>query len=309
MNLLYAFKLLMEERSVSRAAEKMFISQPAMSHILQRLRSQLNDPVLVKTTAGMKPTLRALALLQPIKAVLKEVEQILQSPEKFSPATSQNRFVIVTSDYVQFILLPKLTESINKHAPNIEIHIQQPTSKLPEAAIEEEEIDLVIGFDAIFNLPSYIGRETLFSDKIVCIAKQDHPNIGEPEISLEQFMASKHMLISPRGAGTGLIDDYLGARGLARKISLVVPNFLPAPWIVANTDLLLSLPSRIAEQFVRLAPLKILPIPIDLPTYELIMIWHPRQEKEPAHQWLRREILNTCRKMTTKGAPSPATVG
>ena len=128
LNLLYAFKLLMEERSVSRAAEKMFISQPAMSHILQRLRNQLNDPVLVKTTAGMKPTLRALALLQPIKAVLKEVEQILQSPEKFSPATSRNRFVIVTSDYVQFILLPKLTESINKHAPNIEIHIQQPTS-------------------------------------------------------------------------------------------------------------------------------------------------------------------------------------
>jgi DNA-binding transcriptional LysR family regulator len=108
------------------------------------------------------------------------------------------------------------------------------------------------------------------------------------------------MLISPTGTGTGLVDDYLAARGMARKISLVIPNFLPAPRIVANTDLVLSLPLRIAEQFVRLAPLKILPIPIDLPIYNLIMIWHPRQEKEPAHQWLRREILKVCCKMTRK---------
>ena len=274
LNLLHAFKLLMEERSVSRAAEKMFISQSAMSHILQRLRNQLDDPVLVKTAAGMKPTLRAQALLEPVKTVLKEVEQIIRSPEEFSPATSQKRFVIATSDYVEFTLLPKLTESINKHAPNIEIHVQQPINKLPEAAIEEEEIDVVIGFDAIFNLPSYIRREELFDDEIVCITRQEHQSIIGDEISFEQFIASRHMLISPSGTGTGLIDDYLAARGLTRKISLVIPNFLPAPWIVANTDLLLSLPLRIAEQFVRLAPLKILPIPIDLPIYNLIMIWH-----------------------------------
>ena len=110
LNLLHAFKLLLEERSVSRAAEKLFISQSAMSHILQKLRSQLDDPVLVKTAAGMKPTLRAQALLEPIKTVLNEVEQIIRSPEVFSPTTSQRRFVIATSDYVEFTLLPKLVE-------------------------------------------------------------------------------------------------------------------------------------------------------------------------------------------------------
>ncbi len=246
----------------------------------------------------MKPTLRAQALLEPIKTVLNEVEQIIRSPEEFSPTTSQRRFVIATSDYVEFTLLPKLVESINKDGSNIEIHVKRPIKKLPETAFEEDEIDVVIGFDAIFNLPLYIRHEKLFNDKIVCITRKEHPRIIGNEVSFEQFIASRHMLISPTGTGTGLIDDYLSARGLARKISLVIPNFLPAPWIVANTDLLLSLPLRIAEQFVRLAPLKILQIPIDLPTYNLIMIWHPREEKEPAHQWLRREILKICCKMT-----------
>jgi DNA-binding transcriptional LysR family regulator len=217
LNLLHAFKLLMEERSVSRAAEKMFISQSAMSHILQRLRNQLDDPVLVKTAAGMKPTLRAQALLEPIKTVLKDVEQIIRDPEKFSPTTSQKRFVIATSDYVEFTLLPKLTESINKHAPNIEIHVQQPINKLLETAIEEEEIDFVIGFDAIFNLPLYIRHEILFNDKVVCIAKQEHQSLTGTEISFEQFIASRHMLISPKGAGTGLMDDYSGSARVEQK--------------------------------------------------------------------------------------------
>jgi DNA-binding transcriptional LysR family regulator len=131
LNLLHAFKLLMEERSVSRAAEKLFISQSAMSHILQRLRNQLDDPVLVKTAAGMKPTLRAQSLLEPVKTVLNEVEQIIRSPGEFSPATSQRRLVIATSDYVEFTLLPKLIESINKYGQNIEIHVQQQSNRLP----------------------------------------------------------------------------------------------------------------------------------------------------------------------------------
>jgi len=294
LNLLHAFKLLMEERSVSRAAKKMFISQPAMSHILQRLRNQLDDPLLVKTTAGMQPTVRAEELLEPVKTVLNEIQQLIRSPGKFSPMSSQRRFLIATSDYVEFTLLPRFIELINKSGPNIEIHVRQPINNQQITSIYEEDIDIVIGFDAVLKLPSYFRREKLFSDKIVCITRQEHQSIIGNEVSFEQFISSRHMLISPTGTGKGLIDDYLAARGMARKISLVIPNFLAAPWILANTDLLLSLPLRIAQQFIRLAPLKILPIPIDLPIYNLVMIWHPRQEKEPDHQWLRSEILNLC---------------
>jgi DNA-binding transcriptional LysR family regulator len=114
------------------------------------------------------------------------------------------------------------------------------------------------------------------------------------QLTLEAYVAMKHMLISRTGTRTGVIDEWLAERGLERRIALIVPHFLPAPFIVAKTDMLLSLPLRIAEQFVRLAPLKILPVPIDLPVYDLVMIWHPLREKDPAHRWLREQIMAVC---------------
>lgn len=246
----------------------------------------------------MKPTPRALALLEPIKAVLNEIEQILLTPEVFSPIDSQKRFVIATSDYIEFTLLPPLMVALNVRAPKIEIHVKQVTNKLPEAAIEENKIDLIIGFDAAIDSPSHMCKKYLFDDRIVCILRQDHDKIYGDQISFDQFIASEHMLISRRGTGTGLVDDWLDKQGLTRKISLIVPNFLSAPWIVANTNLVLSIPLRLAEKFVLFAPLKIVPLPIDIPTYEVIMLWHPLQEKDPSLQWLRQEILEVCNKMT-----------
>lgn len=294
LNLLLALKFLVEERSVSRAAEKLFMSQPAMSHVLRRLRDQLDDPILVKTASGMIPTPRAQELLEPTIAVLREIERIIQAPEAFLPATSDRRFVIATSDYMEFALLPKLAESMIDTAPNIEVHVRQPITKPPHVALEEDNIDLIIGFDAIFDRVSHIQSETLFSEEIVCLTSKLNARAPGEKLTLEQFLENRHMLISRREAGTGLIDDYLTTRGLHRKITLVVPNFLSAPWILEKTDLLLCLPLKIAEKFVRLAPLKILPIPIDLPRYELMMLWHPRQEKDQAHMWLRDLLRETC---------------
>ncbi len=297
LNLLVAFKFLMEERSVSRAAERLFISQSAMSHVLQRLRRQLDDPVLVKTAAGMTPTPRAQALWEPIKAVLRDVERLVRTPEEFSPDSSQKRFVIAASDYVEFTLLPPFIAELNRRAPNIEIQLKQLSHTSPEIAIEENQIDFAIGFDVVISPSPRVRSEKLFKDEIVCICRDKHPDFVGNQISFEQFISSRHMVISRRGAGTGLIDDWLEKHGQTRKVSLVVPNFLSTPWIVANTDLLLSLPARIAEKFVHIAPLKILPIPIELPIYDVIMIWHPLQEKEPDHQWIRQEIFGACRKL------------
>ncbi|ATQ69773.1 MULTISPECIES: LysR family transcriptional regulator [Methylosinus] len=296
LNLLVAFNFLLEERSVSRAAQKMFISQSAMSHVLQRLRQQLDDPVLVKTPQGMRPTPRALSLVEPIAALLAEVEQVLRSSKEFSPATTQRRFTIATNDYVEFCLLPPLMQVVGLEAPNIEIHLVQTQGSLGQAA-EAADVDLVIGFDVILDQAPYLNRERLYTDRIVSLVRRGHPDFSHGEVSLERFIAAKHMLMSRREAGTGLIDDWLEARGLARKVSLVVPNFLSAPWIVANTDLVFSLPLRIAEHFVRIAPLEIVPIPIEFPTYDLLMVWHSLQDKEPAHAWLRRTIVDICRKV------------
>ncbi|OAI30595.1 LysR family transcriptional regulator [Methylosinus sp. R-45379] len=300
LNLLVAFKYLMEELNVSRAAQKMFVSPSAMSHVLQRLRQQLDDPVLVKTPQGMAPTQRALDLLEPVDVVLREVEKLIQPPEAFSAETSRRRLVIATTDYIELILLPSLTETLGQLAPNIEIFIREPHRKLPERALAENPVDFMIGFDVNLTPPPHIRCETLFDDRMTSVVRRDHPTLTGDDMTFDQFMAGNHMLISRRESGTGLIDDWLEQRGMSRKIGLILPNFLSAPLIVASTDHILSLPQRLAERFVELAPLKILPTPIDLPLYKLVMSWHPLQEKDPAHAWLREQIMETCRRITQK---------
>lgn len=290
LNLLVAFKHLLEEKSVSRSAEKMFISQSAMSHVLQRLRRQLDDPVLVKTPKGMRPTQRALALFDPICAVLKSVETIVQPPEEFSPEASQRRFVIAMSDYIEFTLLRALCETLTKEAPNIELHIKQHSGAFAETCIEECDVDLVIGLNAPRNPPSYLRHETLFNEGLICVVRQDHPEFVGSEITLEQFLLSRHMLISQRDDGTSLIDDWLEEHRKKRKISVIVPNFLSACSIIAHTDLVLTAPRRIGEYFARLAPLKMTPAPIEFPECAVTMAWHSSHEKEPGHAWLRQQI-------------------
>jgi DNA-binding transcriptional LysR family regulator len=296
LNLLLALKALVEEKSVSRAAEKLCISQPAMSHVLRRLRSQLDDPILVKSSSGMVPTTRALALLDPTVTVLREIERIVQPPPEFDPATSHRRFVIATSDYVVFTLLPTLAEAMARAGPNIEVHVRQPITGPPHVALEEENIDLVIGFDAVLGNTQHIRSDTLMHETVVCITRRCNAAVPGNDITLEQFLECKHMLITWREAGTGLIDDYLAKLGLHRDISIVLSNFLTTPWILERTDLLLCLPHRMADKFVQLAPLKIFPIPLDLPTYHLMMLWHPRQEKDQAHMWLRERVRAACRR-------------
>ncbi len=294
LNLLIAFDLLMEERNVSRAAERMFVSQSAMSHILQRLRQQLDDPVLVKTPRGMKPTARAKALTEPVRTVLREIEGLIRPADEFDPGTSQRRFVIAATDYMDFLVVPPLVERIARHAPNIDIHIKRTDVRFPENELENGDLDVVLGFDVMLKPAGYLKRDILFTDRMTCLSNNDYAPAEGGTLSLEEYIAMKHLLISRTGTRIGMVDEWLAAQGLERRIALIVPHFLSAPFIVAKTDMLLSLPLRIAEQFVRLAPLKILPVPIDLPDYDLVMVWHPLREKDPAHRWLREQILATC---------------
>ena len=298
LNLLVALKLLLEERSVSRAAEKMFVSPSAMSHILQRLRQQLNDPLLMRTSKGMEPTEKALSLLDPISNILGEVATIINKQSKFVAATSERRFVIATNDYVDFIIFPPLIEATNKLAPNIQIHVKPTRSAVPYTAIDKNSVDLVIGFRDLLNPHPYVRQATIMSDKFMCLVRNDHPIITGTSISFEQFISGSHMVTSSHETGFGLIDSHLKELGVKRKVSLIVPNVLSVPRILANTDLVFSVPLTLAEHFVQLAPLKMMPFPMNCPELDLIMVWHPLQEKESAHEWLRQQILGTCHKLT-----------
>lgn len=309
LNLLVAFDLLMQEQNVSRAAERMFVGQSAMSHILQRLRRQLDDPLLVKTPSGMKPTDRALALIDPVRAVLRDVKRLIGARQEFDPAKSLRRFVIAATDYMDLLVIPTLVERIARYAPGVDIHVKRTETPFPERELEYNDLDVVLGFEAILKPPGYMIVEKLFDDRMTCLVGRNHPANRSDRLTLDEYVAMKHMLISRTGTRIGVIDEWLAEKGLERRIALIVPHFLSAPFIVARTDMLLSLPERIAAQFVSLAPLGILPIPIDLPAYDLVMVWHPLREKDPAHCWLRKQILAVRQSMdepSIAGVTAPA---
>ncbi|WGS85610.1 LysR family transcriptional regulator [Methylomonas sp. UP202] len=297
LNLLVAFDWLMRERSVSRAAEKMFISQSAMSHVLQRLRQQLEDPLLVKTPAGMVPTARALALIDPVSVVLKEVEGLIRAPAPFDPAGSRRAFAIAATDYVEALLLPKLAPRIARQAPGVDIRFKRTSSRFPLEALEQGEIDLVLGFEVMLNPPKHLHCLALFDDCMVCVARVGHPVVNR-ELTLEQYIGLPHIMLSGAGSGSGQVDSWLAERGLERRVALTVSHFLSAPLIVAQTDMVMAFPKRTALQIAQNQPLQWVPLPLDLPDYAAVMVWHPLQDQEPANRWLRGEIRAACVELT-----------
>jgi DNA-binding transcriptional LysR family regulator len=225
LNLLLAFDVLMQERNVTRAAERMFVTQSAMSHTLHRLRQQLDDPLLVKTPSGMQPTERAMALVAPVRSLLLEMERLLEPPQAFDPVSSQRRFTIAATDYMEFLLLPDLSRLIEQVAPGIDIHVKRTESAFPLTQLENGSLDVVLGFASILEPPAQLCCEHLFVDLMACVVRDDHPKILQAP-SLEEYLSAAHMLISRTGSQVGVIDAKLAEMGLERRINLIVPHFI-----------------------------------------------------------------------------------
>jgi DNA-binding transcriptional LysR family regulator len=302
LNLLVAFDALMTELNVSKAAEKLFVGQSAMSHSLNRLRQTFDDPLLVRTTSGMKPTARAQELIGPIRKALLEIEVTVTTKQAFIPQTVQQRFIIAASDYSELIILPSLIKRVRELAPKVDIHVRQPSEYLPEEGLENGNINVVLGFDVSLEAPSRICQQGLFHDALVTIVRESHPTVDN-SISLEQYIDLEHALISPSGDDHGIADHWLDQNDLSRNVVLLVPHFLSAPLIIAQTDLALTLPYRVAERFVKMAPLKLLQTPIPFPSYQMSMMWHPLYEKDPAQQWLRAQINTVGQKIAESAIP------
>lgn len=290
LNLLLAFDALMKETSVSKAAECMFITQSAMRHALNRLRDLLDDPILVRTSEGMKPTPRAKSMKLQVREVLREIQHIVGEPKHFHPSTSKHQFIIEVADYVEYMLLPPLKGKIYHDAPGVDILIEKPKPSFPEKTMEEGKTDLLLGFNRDIDAPSRFIKEMLFEDKRVCLLRKDHPLVKKKKLTLEQFLKLDHLRISPTGNKSGIIDQVLLSQGKERRVSLVVPHFLYAPHILSTTDMVLSPPLRIAKQLISFSPLKIVSLPLDVPSYQVSMAWSPIREKDPAHIWLRTQI-------------------
>jgi DNA-binding transcriptional LysR family regulator len=289
LNLLLALDALLAEVSVTAAARRCGVTQSAMSHSLAKLRAFLGDELLVRTPSGMSPTARARALAHPLARALAELRSVVSSGSAFEPRSTRRVFTVAVADYGSFVLMPALMRRLGVEAPSVEIVVRQFPSALAEA-LEEERIDLVIS-------PAPEPRATLvaqklFDDGFVCILRRDHPALrrASRRLDLETFTSLSHVQIAPRGNRGGPVDDWLARAGKTRHIALRIADFLVAPLVVAETDLVLTLPSRIAHVFARSHGLRVVEPPLDVPRVTMWQVWHQRRNQEPAHAWLRRVL-------------------
>ncbi|TFF74639.1 LysR family transcriptional regulator [Aeromonas taiwanensis] len=308
LNLLLAFDALMTQGSVTRAAESLFVSQPAMSHALNRLRTFFDDPLLVRTPQGMLPTARAQRLHLGVQQALRLLEQQLSEEDEFDPRHSKRRFVLCTTDYVECVLIPPLIQRLRGLAPGVTIEIRILRDTLPEAELASGEIDLVLGFDEYMQVPGYLGKETWLTEPLAGLVRADLPmatpglaesgdDPAQPaeRISLAQLIEMPHVFHSPLGTSEASLDRYLKSLGFGRTISVNSQSYMSAAAIVSQSDHLLVLPSMVAELLAHHWPLKSLPLPEDVPDYHLNCVWHPVHAQQPALVWLKalmRELVN-----------------
>jgi len=290
-NLLQALDVLLHERNVSRAAERLGRTQPAISHALARLRAQLGDPLLVRVGQRFVLTPRAEALRDPLHALLGELAALVRPPLAFDPATAARGFSLIATDYIAALVLPRLLERVRAAAPNIDLHVR-PASRSFHAELGDGGADL--GF--VVRLPTEAGirGRKLLRDRFVCVLRRDHP--AGARIDLEAFLRLPHALVAPLGGPGSFVDTALAELGHGRRrIALTIPHFFLAPALIAASDLIITLPERVAQLVCASHPLRMVPLPIKLPAFDVALVWHDRVHRDPANAWLRDQVLKTMR--------------
>jgi DNA-binding transcriptional LysR family regulator len=290
LNLMRVFLTVLHERSVTRAAQRLNLTQPAVSYALGRLREQFNDPLFVRTATGMQPTPVAFALADPIERGMNSFAEAVSLRQQFDPATSTRRFRLSMSDIGEMVFLPLLMERVHALAPRLQIEVLEVALEHLPHALKDGEVDLAIG-----NLAG-LGRHTchadLFSERYACMGRRGHPVLSAG-LTRSQFKRLDHILVASRASAHRLLDDVLGEAGLHRQPYLTLPHFSAAAEIVRRTDLTVTLPYRAAIWFNRDNAFDIRPLPITLPPLCVTVHWHARFESDPGTMWLRRLVEAT----------------
>lgn len=289
LNLLLLFDSLYRHRSVSKAAEEIYLSQSAFSHGLARLRQRLADELFVRVNNVMEPTPLADELALNISPALEQIHNGLNNNLEFDPATSELELSFAATDYTQFSLLPKLIGHISKIAPNIRLTTYPSEHKMPTAKLISGELDFVLGFSHEIEKSSTIEHQTWLQDNYCTIARKGHPELANG-LSLEKYLALSHVRISPWGEKQGVVDEQLQGLGLSRHISLQLPSVLAAPYTVLHSDLILTLPKLVATHMAKMIDIEIYQPPIEIPQYQLNLYWHKLHTSKPSRRWLSQLI-------------------
>jgi DNA-binding transcriptional LysR family regulator len=291
LNLLVVLDVLLAERNVTHAAQRLGLSQPTVSNALARLRETLGDQLLVRTAHGMVPTARALAVQHRLSQALGGIADVVNVGGSFEPRTARRSFVIAATDYVQFVLLGELLRVVRESAPGVSLELVAPRGQFPWHELAAGGVDLVVGGARLPEVPSVMHRRWIFRDHAVCIVRAAHPYAREP-LTLSRYLELDHIEALPVGT-VGLADEMLALDGKKRRLVLTVPHFLIAPFLVAQSDCCFTLANRIAQPLTALLPVLVRPLPYDMPTVTIGAFWHDRMHHDPAHGWLRRLLFET----------------
>jgi DNA-binding transcriptional LysR family regulator len=287
LNLLVVFDALMTELHVTRAGAKIGLSQPATSNALARLRHLTQDDLFNRSNGRLQPTPVAINLAQQVQPALAQIQAALSPTPLFDPLTSDRVFSIGMNDYVEFVLLPQLIVKLQIIAPQIKIQVRSGDRQKLLALLDNSEVDLLCGL-----FPEKIDwheEQFLFRERFVCVCRQNHPVIGD-SISLTEYVAAAHLLVSLKEDMVGRVDDLLAKENLQRRIAISIPHFLVAPSILARTDLITTMAERVAHEFAPTQNLKVLPCPLPLNGFSVFMRWHQSNRDQDAQIWLRSVI-------------------
>ncbi|MBD1915636.1 MULTISPECIES: LysR family transcriptional regulator [Cyanophyceae] len=295
LNLLVAFEALYAEKSVTAAAQRLHVGQPAMSAALGRLRSLFSDDLFVRVGREMRPTAKANAIAPQVAAALDTIRATLAEPQSFAPASSQRVFTLATSDYFASLILPKLLVALKQQAPHIDLRLITVEKESFIELIESEIIDLALGTFA--NLPSHILEEKLLAERFLGVCRLSHPASENGKVSLEQFVAFPHALFTLRRDATGIVDQILAEQGLQRRVALTVPYWLALPTAIATSDLIAAIPSCLEQHFLQYYPLQVFELPLEVPNWVVSMAWSKLSDRDAANLWLRQIIREVCQAM------------
>ncbi len=297
LNLLVYLDVLLRERNVTRAAESIGLSQPAMSNGLRRLRELFNDPLLVRTSEGMTPTEKARQLQPLVGDALQTLQRALQTSAGFEPAEASRVFRIMVSDYTEATLIPALLAQLHREAPGIVLDILAP-SDMSFEDVERGKVDMVINrFD---SLPQSFHQVTLWRDTYACVLGRDNPVLGD--FNFETYLAADHVWVSKTGWGAGMgihpgdanrlgwVDTALKQLGRSRNIKIFTRHYLSAMLLARQRNLIVTVPSKAARVVASEADVVVRPPPFPIPAIELKMAWSPILQHNPAHRWMRRVL-------------------
>ncbi|MBB3138830.1 DNA-binding transcriptional LysR family regulator [Rhizobium pisi] len=297
LNLLPVFLALMEERSVTRAAARLSITQPALSNSLNRLRDTLRDPLFIRERYGIRPTQLAEEIAPTIEAALAQLDDLIFNQQEFQPQSAERLFTLAPNSYVELVLMPALVARLREHAPGIKLRMTPFGNDLAETGVISGTTAMVLG--RIVDPPDNLVVQHLMDDGLACVVRKDHPDVRD-RISREQYEGLKHVNVLPPGRLRAGLFQALGQQNLKREVAVSVTHFLAVPEMLAVTDYCATLPSLICRRLERDPRLKILATPVDLGTFPVQMAWHVRYRHDPAHRWLRSMIGELAKEMTSE---------